>query len=657
MKKISLIPSERAIYKNIRIYMATAVGLNIDNENIADRKKVIVSNESGTIIYNIKDVDGDKIINDMLEQGWLTLREKRLLGDSIRSEITKYIEGFSADENGAVIFNREELVPIGKTIAFTSEAGLMIKNLVFPAYKQRGNTVATRLGVLMGDEEEFCKYLGDLVNGLPKAQIVLGYELSGILRQALYLKGVSLSELSSCLSVSGRSGCGKSLVTNGLRNMLFSESGNYSSDMTEIKIGETLKNAGICPSVFDDMSVNSRLTMGARQELTQRIYRIASGRARLTARDNQEENVFSPYIESREEGFSVKKMITSVSRIDGYGYRVIELDVRRGSISEDGEQSNFDDCLTKSREHADSWNDGQNKFHGQAMQFIRCFLLNHEEKLLSEYKAVQDMIIEAMKKRKKQEEDGFKLLDNRVANRMAVIVLSLEIAAETYKLDVDIDKVVNILLSESAKVFKAINGTRPERFLYNLANFILKANNKRYRFIIDSKYQKQYDPAENLAVYRIENGDEILMVPAASSGIIFDTEWGEYRSHLDDDDRPYLPFYGFNKISDIHGANNAYDVISENSEEIKKVFRSWIENDIMCAQKDGKTYKYYAMLGGIAGNACYKFNIKNVLEAAEMNSALRPPETIYTPIGKCKEYNVETDSVKEVDTSHAGFGI
>lgn len=125
MKKISLIPSERAIYKNIRISMATAVGLNIDNENIADRKKVIVSNESGTIIYNIKDVDGNKIINDMLEQGWLTLREKRLLGDSIRSEITKYIEGFSADENGAVVFNREELVPIGKTIAFTSEAGLV----------------------------------------------------------------------------------------------------------------------------------------------------------------------------------------------------------------------------------------------------------------------------------------------------------------------------------------------------------------------------------------------------------------------------------------------------------------------------------------------------------------------------------------------------
>lgn len=657
MKKISLIPSERAIYKNIRISMATAVGLNIDNENIADRKKVIVSNESGTIIYNIKDVDGDKIINDMLEQGWLTLREKRLLGDSIRSEITKYIEGFSADENGAVIFNREELVPIGKTIAFTSEAGLMIKNLVFPAYKQRGNTVATRLGVLMGDEEEFCKYLGDLVNGLPKAQIVLGYELSGILRQALYLKGVSLSELSSCLSVSGRSGCGKSLVTNGLRNMLFSESGNYSSDMTEIKIGETLKNAGICPSVFDDMSVNSRLTMGARQELTQRIYRIASGRARMTARDNQEENVFSPYIESREEGFSIKKMITSVSRIDGYGYRVFELDVRRSYVDEDGEQSNFDDCLTKSREHADSWNDGQTKFHGQAMQFIRCFILNHEEKLLSEYKAVQDMIVKTIEKRKEQEEYGFKLLDHRVANRIAVIVLSLEIAAETYKLDVDINKVVNILLSESAKVFKAINGKRPERFLYNLANFILKANNRRYRFIIDSKYQKQYDPAENLAVYSNENGNEILTVPAASSGIIFDTEWGEYKSHLDNDDRPYLPFYGFNKISDIHGANNAYDVISENSEEIKKVFGNWISDGIMYAQKDGKTYKHYVMLGGIRGNACYKFNIKEVLEAAGMSNISRPDESIYTPIGKCKEYNVETDSVEEVDTSHAGLGI
>lgn len=637
--------------------MATVVDLKDDQENVTDRKKVVINNGRSAIIYDIKDVDGDEIIRDMMEQGWLTLKEKRLLGTSIRDEIMEYVEGYSADENGAVVFNREELVPIGKALAFTSEAGLMIKNLVFPAYKQSGNTVATRLGLPMGNEEEFCKYLASLVNDLPKTQIVLGFELSGILRQALYLKGISLGEVSSCLSVSGSSGCGKSLVTNGLRNMLFSESGNYSSDMTEIKIGETLKNAGICPSIFDDMSVNGRLTMGARQELTQRIYRIASGRARLTARDTREENVFSPYIESREEGFSVKKMITSVSRIDGYGYRVIELDVRRGSENEDEEHPNFDDCLTKSREHADNWNDGQNKFHGQAMQFIRCFLLNHEENLLSEYKSVQDMIIRALGERQKQAEDGFNLLDKRVANRLAVVVLSLKIAAETYKLEVDLNKVINILLDESVMVFKAINGTRPERFLYNLANFILKANNRRYRFIINSEYQRQYDPAENLALYSIKNRIETLTVPTASSGIIFDTEWDEYRSYLDDGERPYLPAYGFNKISDIQGSNNTYDLISENSEEIKKVFKGWIRDGIMLVKDDRKTYKYGVMLGKTKNIACYKFDIKKVLQAAGMDNEGRPPVEIYTPIGKYMEYNAETDSVEEVDTSHAGLGI
>ncbi len=60
--------------------MATAVGLNIDNENIADRKKVIVSNERGTIIYNIKDVDGDMFKCKKCGTVWNAIIQNRIKG-------------------------------------------------------------------------------------------------------------------------------------------------------------------------------------------------------------------------------------------------------------------------------------------------------------------------------------------------------------------------------------------------------------------------------------------------------------------------------------------------------------------------------------------------------------------------------------------------
>lgn len=649
--------SSRTVYKGIKLSLATVVG-ECDVQ-ATDRKKLVVSLGDNYRTYSLVNINTEKIVQEMVGSGWISGKEFSRVGERIENEISEYINDFSANESNAVMFFREELLKLGKALAFTSEAGLMIKNLVFPAYKQGGDIISTKLGNPRGDEEEFCKYLGDLVNGLPKAQIVLGYELSGILRQALYLLGLEIGELSSGLSVTGEPGCGKSIVTIGLRNMLFSNSGNYSSEITKVKMGDVLKSAGICPSIFDDMSINGKNNYEEKRMLIERIYIVASGKMRLTSRDNVEVRVFSPYIESREERMSIKQMIRSVSLLDGFGLRVIELDVAKVTPDESGEPISYDGCLTKSKEHADMWNIGNGKYEGQAIQFIRQLLINHAENLLDEYEEVKGIILDVLSKRQEEDPDNFNILDKRVANRLGVIVLALKIAQETYKLDVDIDKIIDILLVESAELMKSIRGANPERLLINLVYFFLRANNNDNRLIVGKDDKKSYDPSKNLAVYepcKGANHPGTLIVPAATAEMVFEWDWSQYEGYLDNDERPFpaivMNIQGIDKLKDSH---NYYDSVNKNRSEIGKVFDSWAKRGIIKKATNGY-FKFNTKLGGEGNIACYKFDMNNAMKALGIKEDM-PPETIFSQIGKLAEYNVETNSVEEVDTSHAGLGI
>ena len=106
------------------------------------------------------------------------------------------------------------------------------------------------------------------------------------------------------------------------------------------------------------------------------------------------------------------------------------------------------------------------------------------------------------------------------------------------------------------------------------------------------------------------------------------------------------------KLKDSH---NYYDSVNKNRSEIGKVFDSWAKRGIIKKATNGY-FKFNTKLGGEGNIASYRFDMNNAMKALGIKEDM-PPETIFSQIGKFAEYNVETDSVKEVDTSHAGLGI
>ena len=189
-----------------------------------------------------------------------------------------------------------------------------------------------------------------------------------------------------------------------------------------------------------------------------------------------------------------------------------------------------------------------------------------------------------------------------------------------------------------------------------VSNYI-RANDNR--LIVGKDDKKSYDPSKNLAVYepcKGANHPGTLIVPAATAEMVFEWDWSQYEGYLDNDERPFpaivMNIQSIDKLKDSH---NYYDSVNKNRSEIGKVFDSWAKRGIMRKTNSGY-FRFSAKLGGEGNIASYRFDMNNAMKALGIKEDM-PPETIFSQIGKFAEYNAETDSVEEVDTSHAGFGI
>ena len=141
----------------------------------------------------------------------------------------------------AVMFNRDGFVNINGNInsnqaletAFVSENGMMfidpisseLKTILAFRNVSATTSSASNLPAVQGDEQEFSLFLQEIVKDLPKLQIILGYELSGPLRQYLSMHGKALGELSSVLCITGNPGTGKTIASTTLKAVLFGTTG------------------------------------------------------------------------------------------------------------------------------------------------------------------------------------------------------------------------------------------------------------------------------------------------------------------------------------------------------------------------------------------------------------------------------------------------
>ena len=161
-----------------------------------------------------------------------------------------------------------------------------LKLTTIPAFRNVNGitSAASNLPAVQGDEQEFSLFLQEMMKDLPKLQIILGYELSGPLRQYLSMHGKALGELSSVLCITGNPGTGKTIATTTLKAVLFGTAGTISANNTTIGLGRTVEQSGISPVIVDDASVVNKKA----SEVVEELYHLANGECRVTAQAGQQ---------------------------------------------------------------------------------------------------------------------------------------------------------------------------------------------------------------------------------------------------------------------------------------------------------------------------------------------------------------------------------
>lgn len=225
-----------------------------------------------------------------------------------------------------------------------------------PAIRQQNGTTAGEAGNLdiqRGDPSAYKQALQSHLKDKPHLQLILGQLLSGLLRQILYINGVDLGETSVTLCITGDPGTGKTSTTKGLKESLFGVNGNMTANSTSIKTGSIIRDSGICPVLIDDTSVEKR----GSNDIVKDLYHMANGLSRSTYREKGEV-MYAPVLQSREKKDSLKKILSSLYRLDGFIYRVFELDITHGD-------------LATSKEEAEEIRALSTTYSGQAIEFIK----------------------------------------------------------------------------------------------------------------------------------------------------------------------------------------------------------------------------------------------------------------------------------------------
>ena len=155
----------------------------------------------------------------------------------------------------------------------------------------------------------------------------------------------------------------------------------------------------------DDTSVKK----GSPEALVESLYHLSNGSSRSTC-FAQSEVVYAPVIQSREKSSSMTKQLKTIYRLDGFIYRVFEIEVSKGD-------------LATSAEEADQIRALSSDFSGQAIEFIRVLMnehINAPDKLLSEYMDMMKYVLAL-----KNSNVAYEELEDRIANRAAVILSTL----------------------------------------------------------------------------------------------------------------------------------------------------------------------------------------------------------------------------------------
>lgn len=451
---------------------------------------------------------------------------------------------------------------------------ISLKLTTIPAFRNVNGitSAASNLPLVQGDEQEFSLFLQEMMKDLPKLQIILGYELSGPLRQYLSMHGKALGELSSVLCITGNPGTGKTIATTTLKAVLFGTAGTLSANNTTIGLGRTVEQSGISPVIVDDASVVNKKA----SEVVEELYHLANGECRVTAVTGQStlKKVYAPVIQSREPGRSLRSIVPNMYNLDGFEYRMLEIMVNRSEI-------------TRDKQAADQMNKAANMYRGQAIGFIREILRQEISSgrggLVEQYEEIIAEIVEIKQNLGETVNQAYSDLDDRVANRAAVIVLAVRLATSAYNL-VGIDETV--IIREMLKAYMEVSVARKRsastEWMRNLLDLYLYGNSANHQCLVDNK--KKYNPAEHWGFLEKGSGDvkQYLWIPVYLMRGVVENNWRQYKPSIDNDwgrqivyiEKPR--YSGYMTGADLHKNGEKTALALDKSPQTKAQLENWV---------------------------------------------------------------------------------
>ena len=537
-------------------------------------------------IYPYSDVRN--MISDLLERGYIPYNEfyepvgtedknDKNKCELLKEELEELLNCASEGEYEGVCYCREEVSQYQGKLCVLHGRTMHSNGKDIPAFRYRcelGNQT-TEMIEEVGNVEEFKKDISHFLEGFPIVQLILAYLLSGPIRQILDFLGKVVGEFGLVLSITGASASGKTTVTTTFQKLLFGKGGIVTNNITSIGLYNRLNNSGICPLIRDDASTDTYNGVSHLKQKVEDIYNIASGSCRITASSKTEVPLYAPFLESREENWGLSEIVKTIRQVEGYKYRILEVNCKQGD-------------LTKDALSAEKLSELNGKYKGMAIHFVDYLVDNFTTQDISTlYKTFKEKMRGILKEYE---------LEPRYANRTAVILVSAYICEKVYGIKMDIEKIEMVMIDAIKSLESRLVASPDTWELQKLYNFFTEKNNGVYlndEYIADSG--KNYNHKLHYVAF-LERKQEEFYIPAEIIGFV-----------MNDDCLQAPRFWGYDKTCP------KIDIGKLSGDRWKVILQTWAELGILIKRAGNASFTKTAMLGGIP-TTVYHFNWRKIAQ-------------------------------------------
>lgn len=348
-----------------------------------------------------------------------------------------------------------------------------------------------------GTLKSYVEGIRKLVIGNSKLETALVTGFSGFITQALDIEQVD--DCNIVLNYTGKTSKGKT-TTSKLALTPFGKPKNLIRNFNETIASSEISMAsfGIIPYIMDDKTAGYDINQKSnKNNLIKEIMALSDGDVKRRFNDREDKRFYCPVVMSTEE--SIADAISDTTKKGAY-YRFIEIECNND--------------LTDSGEHAEQLDEFMDTNYGEAGEEFAKYLIGRydTETLVREYLAtVKDI-------RNK------KGINHRAAKRIAVIIFTAQLVSECFDLNIDIEKLLEMLNQQINKAFEKSNKVLAE--LKRLHEYI----NDNHKYF---KSFKEFNREKCLGIYDYDStnqSNQLIIETAAFNHII---NGGKPKEYLD----------------------------------------------------------------------------------------------------------------------------